>query len=135
MATMPRQVYPNMIFLLQDCIFIYTILTIMTSQMVILRKMAILKNCSKFFHNSIHIIGYWQVQFFGNHTHVSRTKNDFPLQDCILPYFDPYDVTNGHFSQKGHPQKLAKLFSQLPIYIRMLRGATLWRPCALKENK
>ena len=55
-----------------------------------------------------------------------------PSKTLILPYFDPYDVTNGHFAQKGHPQKLVKRFSQLSVYLRMLRGASLWRPRALK---
>ena len=39
-----------------------------------------------------------------------------PSKTVFLPYFDQYDVTNGHFAQKGHPQKLTKLFSQ-PMYL------------------
>ena len=49
----------------------------MTSQMVILVQRTMLKIESNFFHNSIHIIECFQVQFYGNHVNVGRTKNDF----------------------------------------------------------
>ena len=49
-----------------------------------------------------------------------------PYKTVFLHYFDHYDVTNGHFARKGHPQKLTKLFSQLNVYLMRLRGAILW---------
>ena len=69
MATMSMQVEPKIVFTPQGCDF-YTILTLMTSQVAILVQRAMLKIKSNFFHNSIHIIGCFQVQFYGNHVHV-----------------------------------------------------------------
>ena len=51
-----------------------------------------------------------------------------PYKTVFLHYFDHYDVTNGHFARKGHPQKFSKLFSQLQVYLRMLRREILGRP-------
>ena len=45
--------------------------------MAILIERAILKNESNFFHNSMHITGCFQVQFYGKHAHVGITKYDF----------------------------------------------------------
>ena len=50
-------------------LYFYTILLIVTSQMVIL-----IKN----FHNSMYILGCCEEQFYGNHAHLARTKYDFP---------------------------------------------------------
>ena len=95
-------------------LYFYTILTIMTSQMVILLKRAILKNCSNLFHNSIHIIGCWLVQFFGNHTHVSRTKTDFPFQDCIFTLFWPLWRHKLPFCTDGPSSKIGQTFFTTP---------------------
>ena len=104
----------------------YPISTHMTSQMAILLKRAILKKWPNFFNNSMYILGACEEQFYGDHTHLGRTKIWFPPSKIVfLHYFDNYDVTNRHFSQKDHPQKLNKLVSQLHVYPRMLRGAIL----------
>ena len=95
----------------------------MTSQMAIFLKRAMLKNGLTFFHNSMYILGYCEEQLYDHHAHVSGTKNDFPPITVFLRSFDPYDVTNGHFSQKGHPQT----FSQLYVYPRMLRRTIFWQ--------
>ena len=95
-------------------LYFYTILTIMTSQMVILLIRNIHKNCSNYFYNSIHIIGRWQVQCFGNHTHVSRTKNDFPLQDCIFTLFWPLWRHKWPFFSEGPSSKIGQTFFTTP---------------------
>ena len=59
-------------------LYFYTILTIMTSQIAILLKRAILKNLPNFFHNSMYILGCCKEQIYGNHAHLDRTKYDFP---------------------------------------------------------
>ena len=58
-------------------LYFYSILTIMTSQMVILDKRAILKNWLNFFHSSMYILGCCEEQFYGNPGHLGRTKYDF----------------------------------------------------------
>ena len=58
-------------------LYFYTILTIVTSQMAILVRRAILKNESNFFHNSLLITGCCQGKFYGHHIHVCITKCDF----------------------------------------------------------
>ena len=68
-------------------LYFYTILTIMTSQMAILLKRAILKKLPNFFHNYMYILGCYEEQFYDNHAHLGRTKYDFPLQDCIYTIF------------------------------------------------
>ena len=111
MSTTPMQVKQKMISRLQDSIFtLFWLLWCHKWQFC--PKSTILKNCWNFFHNSIHIIGCWQVHFFSNHTNGSRTqKTFFPPRLYFLPYFESYDVTNGHFAQKGHPQKSLKVVS------------------------
>ena len=59
--------------------YFYTILTIMTSQMAIFLKRAILKNWPNFFHNYMYILVCCEEQFYGDHAHAGRTKYDFPL--------------------------------------------------------
>ena len=59
-------------------LYFYTIFTVMTSQMVIWLKRAIIKNLPNFFHNSMYILGCCEEQLYGNHAHLGRTKYDFP---------------------------------------------------------
>ena len=58
-----------------DCshrqLYFYTILTLMTSQMAILLKWAILKNGPNFFHNPKYILGCCQEEFYGNKAYVA----------------------------------------------------------------
>ena len=110
-------------------LYFYTILTIMTSQMAILLERVILKNWLNFFHSSMYIWGCCEEQFYGDHARAGWTKYDFPPHRLYFYLiFDHYDVTNGHFAQKVHTQKLIKLFSQLYVYPRMLRRTILWQP-------
>ena len=90
-------------------LFFYTILTLMTSQMAILLQRTILKNESKLFHNSTHIIGCCQVQYDGNHVYLSSTTNNFRLRGIFLHYFDPDDVTSGHIGRNIHRRCLGML--------------------------
>ena len=124
------QVEPKLISRLEDCI-LNTILTVMTSQMAILFKRAILKHYQTFFHNPCISWDAARSNFMATTPMPVEPNMIFHLQDCIFHYFDHYDVTNGHFPQKGHPQKLIKLFSQLHTYHRMLAVAIILATTAM----
>ena len=121
----PRPCRQNQIWFPPQRLYFSTILTIMTSQMAILFKRAILKHYQTFFHNPCISWDAARSNFMATTPMPVEPNIIFHLQDCIFHYFDSYDVTNGHFPQKGHPQKLIKLFSQLHTYHRMLAVAII----------
>ena len=89
--------------------------------MAILLQKAHPQKLNKLLANSMYILGCCEVQLYGYHAHAGRAKYDFaPYKTVCLHNFEHYDVTNGHFAQKGHPQKFTKLLSQLHVYPRML---------------
>ena len=91
-------------------LYFYSILTIMTSQMVTLLRRASSKIAQNFFHTSIHMKGSWQVQFFGNHIYVSRIKNDFTLQDFNFTLFWPVWRHKWPFCSEGTSSKISQTF-------------------------